>query len=153
MKIRGSSSPWRPAALPLRLALEAVTSRAMSLMLLLVFAGNAAVPAFFTHSDSDLPPCCRRNGAHHCAMMHGLDADGGSKLVAAPCPNFPAHSVAVFTERSTPPPPATVVMAVLRAQPADREQIETLYRVSYNRTRQKRGPPTIIRETPNKYGC
>ena len=69
-------------------------SRFIATALLLILAGDAALPALLADSESSLPPCCRRDGKHHCAMMEMLDRQPESavpslKAEARKCPLFP----------------------------------------------------------------
>ena len=85
--------------------------RGFSIVLVLFFAFGPLSALVDGSDDASLPACCRRNGAHHCAMAaesmatrsrHALDP---RTAVSAPvtCPNFPglqfsmlmpAHAVA-----------------------------------------------------------
>jgi hypothetical protein len=106
-------------------------------------------------AQSTLPACCRRDGKHHCAMsaeglamLMGDQNDGASKtagLSATPekCP-YSQHSLGavhlrVFT------PEATVMQSVGALQKVSAaEQAECLRRISFDRSRQKRGPPSLL---------
>ena len=120
--------------------------KVIAIALLLVFAGNAALPAFFADSQSTLPPCCRRDGKHHCAMMDMAQQqdNAGASWQAAQrkCAQFPKHSAAFYSAKSVPP--STLVTGLVFSQPTVKAQTEALYRVSHSRTRQKRGPPSLI---------
>jgi len=88
--------------------------RGFSIFLILFF-GLGPLSAFVDGSeDAGLPPCCRRHGAHHCAMaMRGAAmmreaASGKMPMVSAPlaCPQYPGPA-ALFAA----PVPALVVAA------------------------------------------
>jgi hypothetical protein len=93
--------------------------------------------------ESQLPACCRRHGAHHCAMAMAMEqGSGGGHVVTAPahCPQYHRGSAAtagVFT-------PATGVRI---AQPLATSaaiagmQTVTLYRARANADR---GPPATL---------
>src|ERR1035441_8152424 len=59
--------------------------------------------------ESRLPACCRRNGAHHCAMSEASSGHSHETFVTAPntCPNMPR------TLAATAPP----IAAFLRSAP------------------------------------
>ena len=56
--------------------------------LLLLFLGMFIAPAFTAATTSSpLPACCRRGGAHHCAMMAMLISEEGTSFRSVnPCP-------------------------------------------------------------------
>ena len=125
----------------------AVVSRAIALALLLVLAGNTALPAFFADPQANLPACCRRDGKHHCAMMdmaQQQEDNAGPSWTAAKCPQFPKNSAPFCTVKPAPPQPSTLVTGLVSGQPTVKAHAEVLYRVSHSRTRQKRGPPSFI---------
>ena len=124
--------------------------RVLAIALLLVLAGNTALPAFFSDPESTLPSCCRRDGKHHCAMMAMIemveqDEDAGPswKAVQQKCAQFPKSFVGVHSVPSAPPRP-NVAGDLTVSHPATKAQPETLYRISQSRTRQKRGPPSLV---------
>jgi hypothetical protein len=106
-------------------------------------------------AESSLSACCRRGGKHHCAMsaeeraqMMGEQNDGASKTagMSAPpekCP-YSQHSLgAVHLQVFTPE--ATAMHSVIALQEASAaEQAECLRRISFDRSRQKRGPPSLL---------
>ncbi len=73
----------------------------IAIALLLILAGDTALPALLASPESNLPACCRRDGKHHCAMMETLEnqqenAGPSWKTVAKKCPSFPRSTVAFF---------------------------------------------------------
>ena len=97
----------------------------------------------WTSSESDLPACCRKDGNHKCAMTERMDDTAGPAFrETSKCLSFPSHS------QSTPA--ASVVGAPIPTQqgevrivslPNSIEQAEAMYRISFDRASQKRGPP------------
>ena len=125
----------------------AAVSRIMSTVLLLVFAGDTALPALLTDPESGLPVCCRRDGKHHCAMIQMWERqhdNAGQSLNAAArkCSMFPKSPAASFIDHSAPPPNVAVNGSVA-SHPPGRAQTEVLYRISHSRACQKRGPPSL----------
>jgi hypothetical protein len=106
-------------------------------------------------AQSELPACCRRGGKHHCMMsaaerarMMGEQNDGASKLVrvSAPlekCPYRQHSLVAAHLQVFTPEATATHSVCMLQ-EPSAAAQAECLWRISFDRSRQKRGPPSLL---------
>ncbi len=101
--------------------------------------------------QSTLPACCRRGGKHHCMMSPEMRAlmlgeqDGSTRVGTPPeqCP-YRQHSLAashlqVFTSRAAATHPA-----FLLRQPSVAKQAECLRRIAFDRSHQKRGPPTLL---------
>jgi hypothetical protein len=119
----------------------------ISLALLSILSLPLISAATSANPESKLPPCCRRDGKHHCSMaMAGNDVapeTGGPALkpVKATCASYPVakSSPAVWAFLTAPAPSfAGPVTAELDAV----AQAEARYRIAYNRARQKRGPPS-----------
>jgi hypothetical protein len=98
--------------------------------------------------DSRLPPCCRRHGAHRCAMTSRMAAlmsqaaSGGKPIFTAPltCPYFPGYIAGpTLTIAALAAPP--VSMQVLLATPHLPAAGRADARISQIRTRAGRGPP------------
>jgi hypothetical protein len=134
--------------------------RILSILLLLVLGFGPDTPATALASglisgmasgwsgkvdESSLPACCRRNGKHHCAMIQMMEDDPGTTQASAPsekCPFFPHTWQATQVENHfIAPGVAGVVHVALQSQPACHAQIEAQLRISFDRSRQKRGPP------------
>jgi hypothetical protein len=106
-------------------------------------------------AQSTLPACCRRGGKHHCSMsaeqralMMGQQKDGASKAVrvTAPleeCPYRQHSLVAVHLHVFTSGATATHSVCMLQ-EPSAAAQAECLRRISFDRSRQKRGPPSLL---------
>lgn len=112
-------------------------------MLLLVFSGPLFAPLLTASPDeSALPPCCRRNGKHHCAMagmMMGMAWP--YRVVTEKCPYSPFAALALMAPHAFAggAGQAFTTHSALEASPA--AQAEAGYRISFHRSRQKRGPP------------
>lgn len=120
----------------------------LSLALLAVLSLPLISAVTSANPESKLPPCCRRDGKHHCSMaMAGNDAmpETGSpafKPAKAVCASYPVakSSPASWAFLTAPAPQfAGPVTTVLQAV----AQTEAHYRIAYNRSRQKRGPPSF----------
>lgn len=76
--------------------------RVSSVILILLFWLGPLTAAFQGGDESRLPICCRRHGAHHCAMdeqtalSRMLASDRGPSFVAPPhCANFPRSAARI----------------------------------------------------------
>jgi hypothetical protein len=78
--------------------------RGFSILLILLFGLGPLSSVLPGAEDAALPACCRRNGAHHCAMaaqmmaMMARMATDGRQSVSAPvtCPYYPGPTVAIL---------------------------------------------------------
>ncbi len=124
--------------------------RLYSILLLGAFLLPFLAPALSAGAtaESQLPACCRRNGRHHCAMsaaaramMASADAkQHGFRAPLERCP-YQQHSLGVVHhESSAVHAPGVTTVALLR-EPSAAAQAECLRRISFDRSRQKRGPP------------
>ncbi len=100
-------------------------------------------PAVLLDTESILPACCRRNGAHHCVMSDGAQPASGISLVAVPtpCSSYPGDITLPTYPKVWLPGPASAIFAAMVSHPSIFFQTESHYRVSFSRCRQKRGPP------------
>jgi hypothetical protein len=119
----------------------------LAITLLIAFGSPFILPLLASTSDlqSALPACCRRNGAHRCAMTMETAAAAtlnGTHLLAPPdrCPMFPRAVAPVRSQHLTFNTPALLFAEVL-AHPAVRRQTEARARIALDRSRHKRGPP------------
>lgn len=123
--------------------------QAWSIMLLVVFSTSLIGPALFADGDSNLPACCRRDGRHHCAM---LDSMGQQESSAGPliqsarmkCPVFPKVGPVSAYSKALGLKASEAIFASIVRHPAVQPQTEALYRVSFSRASQKRGPPALL---------
>jgi hypothetical protein len=102
--------------------------------------------ALTRNSEANLPACCRRNGQHHCVMSmaeRGPSASRTPQFQAPPetCPYLPV-STAIVQGNAFVVPIARAIFAELIAHPAITAQTKSKLRISLNRSRHKRGPPS-----------
>jgi hypothetical protein len=92
--------------------------------------------------EASLPACCRRAGKHHCVFTDAGSEQGRSiGLIAEKCPYAPG-APAAFHFSIFAPPAGEAVFAGLIGHPAIHAQTAAQYRISFDRSRQKRGPPS-----------
>ena len=90
--------------------------RGFSIFLVLFF-GLGPLSVFIDSQDANLPACCRRHGAHHCAMamrMAGMERDTTSgKMPFAEAPSTCRQYPGAFVFFAAPGPALTVAAADL----------------------------------------
>lgn len=118
--------------------------RALSIFLILLFWLGPLATLLPGWEDARLPACCRRHGAHHCAMAQGMMGESGSneRALRAPatCPAFPGSTDATIASAQALTVAAVSLPALLaqrHSPPAGRADA----RISQIRTRVGRGPP------------
>ena len=126
---------------PLREAHNARVRRVLASLLLAVFSVLPLAPILLA-DDSNLPACCRRLGAHHCAMG-SMDTHDAS-FIQQRCAQFPLGGAALAASGMASVTPSQVVFAAIVSHPSAHAQTEARYRVSFSRAWQKRGPPTVL---------
>ena len=125
--------------------------RVLSIFLVLFF-GIGPLPASFGASDdARLPACCRRQGAHHCAMSEEAVArmvrasSGSTPLLSAPsrCPLYPNNPAATVSSIHALAGHFVASIAYLIV-PHSLAVPQTSSRVGKFRTHTGRGPPSLI---------
>ena len=131
--------------------MKRVTAILLFAALLLPFA----LPAFALGQDADagVPICCRRNGAHHCAMsvgeraqMSANESAAGTSTWHAPrerCPFCPSTAPAFSHIDSLTRAASEVIFLPAFGKPTGLPQTESRRRIARDRSRQKRGPPAV----------
>ncbi len=122
--------------------------RLLAILLLAVFSLPLALPAFTAAQggEAGLPACCRRNGAHHCAMSMaeraGLlsDAEMRWRTPLERCPFCPATAANPHPTTLAPPTEGSVLLPA-SSSPLAVRAAQCTWRVARERARHKRGPP------------
>lgn len=124
--------------------------RFLSIALLAVFGLPFISPLFALSAKSEegLPSCCRRNGKHHCMMnmTERNQTENNAPEFRAPvekCPYYPA-SLMVSHETPFGITLSDAIFAELASHPTGHAQTESKRRISQVRSRQKRGPPSLL---------
>ena len=123
----------------------------LAALLLFVVGSFHALPllqAFSSDPGTRLPACCRRYGSHHCAMddqtvkvsFYSIPEIGP---VSQHCPLYPHSSTAPVARFHAGLAAAAAFFANIVSHPVVRPQIQAVYRLSLDRSRQKRGPPSL----------
>lgn len=123
--------------------------RTAAIVLLVVFSFSLIPAGLFAHTESSLPTCCRRDGKHHCSMKSMSDVPSqpsGTALRDAgrKCPLYPLGNATPAVAKASTPRPANGLAVPILHPFAEAERTEALYRISFNRGWQKRGPPSPL---------
>ncbi|MGA3372851.1 MAG: hypothetical protein ABSC48_13925 [Terracidiphilus sp.] len=121
--------------------------RGLSLFLILFFGFGPLASALAASDESRLPPCCRRHGKHHCAMMVQMAAQAasGKPGFSAPmtCPLFPGYGVRnIASIDALPATPAWV--SDIFVQSHSPASPRAAARTNPIRSRCGRSPPTMV---------
>jgi hypothetical protein len=115
--------------------------RGIAILLAFVIGSMLMLPAFAASpGSSNLPACCLKNGKHHCTG--GMEQPGVQTLTEK-CPFVQRASVPA-SGASITPSNTVFIFAGLVHHPAGSPQIEARGRISFSRSRQKRGPPSFL---------
>lgn len=121
--------------------------RAHAILLVLAIFFPLIAPLFAESAEARLPACCRRDGKHRCSMgmqgSDGPDQEARMRGSASPCPMFPSGKSAVPAGTGGIVPPAACIQTPLMMLSPVAEQARALFRISFARSRQKRGPPVL----------
>jgi hypothetical protein len=124
--------------------------RFVSISLLLLLTLPLVSPLFAASmAEANVPVCCRRHGKHHCTMtaVAQQSSSTSSKVKTAAvrerCPYNPSSSAAVNLVFVTDPIQQAIFAGIV-SHPACHAQTEACFRISFDRSRQKRGPPALI---------
>jgi hypothetical protein len=118
--------------------------RSIALLMIMIFGCFLSAPLLAASSDSEsrLPACCRANGKHHCMMRMSHGELAGVQMAAPErCSYFPQWRPMNLSHQQASVSSAAVFYAALQTHPACHAQTEARRRVSFDRSRQKRGPP------------
>jgi hypothetical protein len=119
--------------------------RALALLLLVGFSFPLIAPLFASGpSEASLPACCRRNGKHHCAMGASALVSSRYATVASKCPCYPLTRFALMLPHGFAGPARAASLIQTAGPSAVVRDAEAGYRISFDRSRQKRGPPSLL---------
>jgi hypothetical protein len=116
----------------------------VAILLVALFSLSLIAPVVLaSDTDGSVPACCRRTGEHGCVMKAGASSPGAS-LRTARCRLFPPAKAIPPGRAIGLPTISQAIFAALLRDPASRSQTEALYRISYSRSQQVRGPPYTL---------
>ncbi len=117
--------------------------RILSILLLFVFALPLVAPAMSQTAQQRLLLCCRRGGTHHCVTSATMEDGNPAPTFREHCPANPqptaSGQAATWIMGNEASHNVAAIISPLRIR-----QVEAGYRVSFHRSRQKRGPPALV---------
>lgn len=125
--------------------------RAVAILLINIISFGWLTPAMpLSGASASVPVCCREHGKHQCAMKmaHAMkeqsNPDRSIGVIYEKCPYSSklwttASNSQMFTLQR-----AQLFFGAVVSHPAIHAQTEARYRISFSRSRQKRGPPSIL---------
>lgn len=118
--------------------------RIWAMLLVAVFSFVVIGPALLVPTgDQKLPPCCRKDGKHHCATAASQESTFGPSFQAARCALFVNNQTLPPVPTSGMPKVGQATLAAVVFQRTPRPQSVKLGRISFDRVAQKRGPPFV----------
>ena len=118
------------------------------LFVLLSSWATPTIAALRPKSESDLPPCCRRNGKHHCMMSMAersqiADRAPAFSTPAEKCPHYPAVELGVQGNFFVAPTPERTVSPYCALPVALTQRLPILAEPAES-AHLKRGPPASL---------
>ena len=117
--------------------------RALASLLLALFSFPLIVPMLRPDASSSLPSCCRREGKHHCTMGPESTSREGLNAIRPKCANYPSTTAVPGSSVAFLKKSPSICVSLLSFPPVQ-ARAEAQYRVSFSRSRQKRGPPALL---------
>ena len=116
----------------------------VSVLLAFLTAGQW-LPFLVPSPEAALPACCRANGSHHCAMkaMVSPEQSPGARAVSTRCRFYPAQAYSTQRHAAAGVTTTQAYFCQLVSHPAIHAQVDAHFRISFDRSRQKRGPPCL----------
>jgi hypothetical protein len=134
-----------PAKLSLQIRYNRVVRRSLAISLLLLFSLPLIAPllALQAGANGNLPACCRRNGAHHCAMqIPNASQQMHLSAVHERCPAYP--KVVTSAKRNDLSfQTSAILIAGALVHPSIKIQPATLAQQALYRSQSQRGPPAL----------
>jgi hypothetical protein len=118
--------------------------RLSAISLLILLALSLLTPLFGANEDAAAPACCRRNGAHHCAMGSERSSSQGTAFREnRKCPLYSGFNLLGASALVALHRPAISFSVRLKTASLLRRQAEVTRVVTSAREHSKRGPPVV----------
>lgn len=118
--------------------------RIWAALLVVVFGFTLLGPdAFAGFTDRKLPLCCSSNGKHHCALAKTEGGSSGPAFQPGRCPLFSGDQTMPPLPTAAIPKLSAGIFGAVRSHPTPRPQTAALRRPAFDRSGQKRGPPSL----------
>jgi len=117
--------------------------RILSIALVLLMTLPLVAPALGQTVQQRLLLCCRKGGAHHCVASAMMEDGSPAPTLRAHCPVDSKPAVTTHADNGMIGA-GKVSVASAEISPLRVRQVEAGYRVSFHRSRQKRGPPMTV---------
>lgn len=115
----------------------------LSIVLVMLLTFPLVAPALGESAQQRLFLCCRKGGAHHCLTSAAMEDGGPAPTLRAHCPANPKPAVTAHTaDGMIGAAHATFASDKISAMRV--RQTEAGYQISFYRSRQKRGPPSLV---------
>lgn len=120
--------------------------RAVAILLINIISLGWLAPAMpASGASASVPVCCREHGKHQCAMkMAHHDVNHSIGAIYEKCPYSSRISTAASNSQTFTLHRGEVFFGAILSHPAIHAQTEARYRISFSRSRQKRGPPSVL---------
>src|ERR1700759_1399084 len=120
--------------------------RVFSILFILLF-GLGPLAATIDGDDASLPACCRRHGAHHCALSSTASSRTNQLASRAPALTAPSHCPLFPIGNPSPSPSAPLALSAFDSLHAkERTQCQQAFNADFGgihlQTPTLRGPPT-----------
>ena len=129
--------------------------RAVAILLINIISFGWLAPAMPSGANISVPACCREHGKHQCAMKmaHQMEeqsnaagpvANRSIHVVYEKCPYSPKGWTTASNSQASTLNRGQLFYGDVLSHPALQAQTEARYRISFSRSRQKRGPPSFL---------
>jgi len=111
-------------------------------LLLAVFVFWLSAPALLAQdTERNVAPCCRKDGKHHCSTNRHTSGPIYSVKI---CSEGLPSGIAQPSAKVISVVPAGGFDSIVIQEPAVQAQLENRYHISFPRSSQKRGPPSLF---------
>lgn len=130
--------------------LDRPLQRILAILLLVLIGFPPLTPAFGSDSESNLPACCRRTGAHHCSLQSStptVPAPPSAPVVRGNprCPLYPGIVSSTGALSDAKVPPAFAIKRPTFERETAFQHCGAILAISQTTAHPKRDPPSSAR--------